>query len=238
MNRADPGTIAILWRGDRTTRRQATPHNNRFHRIFEELARLGLRAEPAVYDETFADEVRAQLLQAEGVLVWVNPLQDGKTRHCLDAMLREVASNGPWVSAHPDTILKMGTKEVLVRTRHLGWGTDTQLYASMAQFRDAFAARLAAGAARVLKQSRGNDGQGVWKVKPVASGLSVTRDMSGFCSTRSVRFLPEGSHAAGGQNGPDHRCDWVASSEEVELRRGGGAVGDERAALSPAARCL
>src|SRR3954447_22943533 len=71
-----------------------------------------------------------------------------------------------------------------------------------------------------------------------ADCLSVTRDMSGFRSTRSVRFSPEGSHAAGGQNGPDHRCDWVASSEEVELRGGSGAVGDERAALSPAARCL
>src|SRR5689334_20775493 len=67
--------------------------------------------------------------------------------------------------------------------------------------------------------------------------MSVTRDMSGFGSTRSVRVSPEGSHAAGGQNGPDHRCDWVASSEEVELRGGGGAVGDERAALSAAARC-
>src|SRR3954447_12927002 len=85
MNRAVPGTIAILWRGDRTTRREATPHNNRFHRIFEELARLGLRAEPAVYDETFADEVRAQLLRADGVLVWVNPLQDGKTRRSLSS---------------------------------------------------------------------------------------------------------------------------------------------------------
>src|SRR3954467_12209593 len=68
--------------------------------------------------------------------------------------------------------------------------------------------------------------------------LSVTRDMSGFRSTRSVRFSPEGSHAAGGQNGPDHRCDWVASSEEVELRGGSGAAGDERAALSPVARRL
>src|SRR3954463_8563004 len=53
---------------------------------------------------------------------------------------------------------------------------------------------------------------------PVKGGLSVTREMSGFGSTRSVRFVPEGSHAAGGQNGPDHRCDWIASSEEVELR--------------------
>ena len=34
----------------------------------------------------------------------------------------------PWVSAHPDVILKMGVKEVLHRTRHLGWGTDTHLY--------------------------------------------------------------------------------------------------------------
>src|SRR3954451_18949157 len=176
MNTAAPGTIAILWRGARTTRRQATPHNNRFHRIFEELARLGLRAEPAVYDETFADEVRAQLLRAEGVLVWVNPLQDGKTRSSLDLMLREVALHGPWVSAHPDTILKMGTKEVLVRTRHLGWGTDTQLHESRAQLRDALTARLTAGVARVLKQNRGNDGQGVWKVKPAASrGGSMVR---------------------------------------------------------------
>src|SRR5215218_630275 len=70
------------------------------------------------------------------------------------------------------------------------------------------------------------------------SDVSVTRDMSGFGSTRSVRFLPEGSHAAGGQNGPDHRCDWASSSEEVELRGGGGAVGHERTALSPAARRL
>jgi hypothetical protein len=110
------------------------------------------------------------------VLVWVNPLQDGKTRHALDTMLREVAAHGPWVSAHPDTILKMGTKEVLVRTRHLGWGTDTHLYESMPQLRDALTARLAAGAARVLKRNRGNDGQGVWKVEPAASrGGSMVR---------------------------------------------------------------
>src|SRR3954452_8409332 len=157
--------IAIVWRGDRDARRNATPANNRFHRIFEELAAVGIHAEPAVYDEELADEVRAQLLQADGVLVWVNPLQDGKkTREALDPLLREVAERGPWVSAHPDVILKMGVKEVLHRTRHLGWGTDTHLYRSPGEFRDAFPARLEAGP-RVLKQNRGNDGQGVWKVE-------------------------------------------------------------------------
>ena len=123
MNRAASGKIAIVWREDRTTPCEVTPRNNRFHRIFEELAALNIEAEPAVYDETFADEVRAQLLQANGVLVWVNPLQDGKTRHATPWMpCCASRSQGPWVSAHPDTILKMGTKEVLVRTRHLGWG--------------------------------------------------------------------------------------------------------------------
>ena len=53
-----PYRIAILWRGDRETRQSATPQNNRYHRIFEELAALGIQAEPAVYDEDFADEVR------------------------------------------------------------------------------------------------------------------------------------------------------------------------------------
>src|SRR3954470_12413057 len=44
---------------------------------------------------------------------------------------------------------------------------------------------------------------GCWRCdfKRLKRNLSVTRDMSGFGSTRSVRFVPEGSHAAGGQNG-------------------------------------
>ena len=129
MAETKPYKIAIVWRGDRATRTTATPGNNRYHRVFEELAALGIAAEPAVFDEDFADEFRDQLLTVDGVLVWVNPLQDGlKTRAVLDPLLRDVAARGPWVSAHPDTILKMGTKEVLYRTRDLGWGMDTHLY--------------------------------------------------------------------------------------------------------------
>jgi hypothetical protein len=171
MDAIKPYKIAIVWRGDRAARRAATPQNNRFHRVFEELAALGIEAEPAVFDEDFADEVRDQLLGVDGVLVWVNPLQDGaKTRTVLDPLLRDVASCGPWVSAHPDTILKMGTKEVLYRTRHLGWGADTHLYRSAKEFRDTFPARLRSAGPRVLKQNRGNDGQGVWKVELVSAG--------------------------------------------------------------------
>jgi hypothetical protein len=64
----------------------------------------------------------------------------------------------------------MGVKEVLYRTKHLGWGTDTHLYRSAAEFRQEFPVRLQTGP-RVLKQNRGNGGQGVWKVELVGEAV-------------------------------------------------------------------
>ena len=158
-------TVAILWRGDHQQRRDATPYNNRYRQVFEELMGLGIDAQPQVYNDDIAEEVRAQLLKADGVLVWVDPLHQGLTRERLDAMLCDVAVRGPWVSAHPDVILKMGVKEVLCRTKHVGWGTDTHLYPSMAEFLATFSRRLRKYGPRVIKQNRGNGGQGVWKVE-------------------------------------------------------------------------
>ncbi|MGA8589594.1 MAG: Cj0069 family protein, partial [Pseudolabrys sp.] len=73
-----------------------------------------------------------------------------------------------WVSAHPDVILKMGTKEVLHRTRMMSWGCDTALYRTAEAMRAELPSRLAAGP-RVIKRNRGNGGQGVWKVETLAS---------------------------------------------------------------------
>ena len=136
--------------------------------MFQALTALGMHAEPAVYHDDFCDEVRRQLMQVDGVLVWVNPIEGERDRSVLDAMLREVAASGVFVSAHPDVILKLGTKEVLYRTRNIGWGCDTHLYRSMDQLRRELPSRLAAGKVRVLKQYRGNGGNGVWKVELAA----------------------------------------------------------------------
>ena len=57
------GRLALLWRGDPETRRQATPENNRWHKTFAALAAENIHAEPAVYCEEKADELRAQLLR-------------------------------------------------------------------------------------------------------------------------------------------------------------------------------
>lgn len=188
MSRNRP-KIAIVWRVDAEVRRAATPHNNRFKRIFEELEAAGISALPVVFDESFADSVREKLLATDGVLVWVNPIQDGKSRHLLNAMLEEVAAKGPWVSAHPDIIRSMGTKEVLYRTKHLGWGTDTYLYKSYTQLRDEFPGVLSRTGSRVLKQARGNDGYGVWKVElstPAARNVHVVEASGGAYSEVSL----------------------------------------------------
>jgi hypothetical protein len=168
--------IAVLWRGDADARAQATAANNRLHRVFEALADEGVAAQPAVYCEEAIESVRDQLLGLDGVLVWIDPISDGRDRARLDALLREVSSRGVWVSAHPDVILKMGVKDVLYRTRDLGWGTDTDLYATAMDFRARFPGRLASGGPRVLKQNRGNGGIGVWKVELAQGGGGAMGD--------------------------------------------------------------
>lgn len=166
------GKVALLWRGDRQAPDAARPESSRFSRIFEALARHHIDAEAAVYADDMADEVRAQLLNVDGVLVWVDPISDGRTRAVLDPLLREVSAHGVWVSAHPDVVMKMGVKEVLYRTRELGWGTDTRVYRSRDAFRMELPHRLKDGRPRVLKRNRGNGGQGVWKIE-LTSGTPV-----------------------------------------------------------------
>ena len=121
--------------------------------------------------------MRAQLLGVDGVLVWFNPVEAGRDRTILNAMLRDVASKGAFVSAHPDVIDRMGTKEVLFRTRSMSWGSDTLLYATVDAMRAELPAALASGAPRVLKRIRGQSGDGVWKVQvaePAATRAAIS----------------------------------------------------------------
>jgi len=99
------------------------------------------------------------------VLVWVNPIQNGATRVHLDALLRDIVDAGVSVSAHPDVIDRMGTKEVLFDTRSLGWGSDTAIYRSPEDLAQEFPGRLALHRRLVVKQARGTSGNGVWRVE-------------------------------------------------------------------------
>lgn len=164
--------VGLLWRQEwdppRTDARTFAAY--RLHGVFEAFAARGVQAEPVIYGDDRVEQVREQLLRLDGVLVWVNPVEQGLDRSKLDLLLREVASAGVWVSAHPDVITRLATKRVLYDTREMSWGSDTQLYRSAAELRDGLTTRLDDGLARVLKQQRGMGGQGVWKVELETNG--------------------------------------------------------------------
>ncbi len=156
--------VAILSPRERDAQ---SPQDSRFAKVYAALSAQGMHVEPALYDDDHCAEVRNQISHVDGVLVWFNPDEGGRDRAMLDAMLREVSASGVFVSAHPDVILKLGTKEVLYQTRDIGWGCDTHLYRTMDQMRRELSARLLAGEIRVLKQHRGSSGNGIWKVELV-----------------------------------------------------------------------
>src|SRR5215207_3543769 len=157
-------TIGILWRGrpeDAATARDTT----RLRAIFDAIETQGAQTEALVFSEEVAGQIRERIAALDAVLTWVDPIVAGRDRSVLDGMLREAAA-GVYVSAHPDVIVKMGTKDVLVRTKELAWGTDSYRVESPAELWQQLPARLRAGP-RVLKQHRGSSGDGVWKVELV-----------------------------------------------------------------------
>ena len=156
--------VAILFPADGKLLLATSLEQSRLAETAASLRDAGLDVVGAPYADPVAREVRNQLSEVDGVLVWFNPIEGGRDRTLLNAMLRDVASQGAFVSAHPDVIDRIGTKEVLYRTRTMGWGCDTRFYASLDAMRAKLPASLGSGAPRVLKQIRGQSGDGVWQV--------------------------------------------------------------------------
>src|SRR5829696_4290768 len=153
-------TVALLYPGDRAIRERSDPAESRFAALFEAFTNAGVRAEPAIWHNDFAEQVAAQLRRVDAVLVWCNPIEAGRRRDQLDALLREVARGGVFVSTHPDTIHRLGTKDVLFETRDLPFGSDVQRIDNLEQLATELPRRLDIGP-RVLKQYRGHSGSGV-----------------------------------------------------------------------------
>jgi len=108
----------------------------------------------------------------------------------LDALLREVADAGVFVSTHPDVILKLGTKDVLVETREMGWGSDVHRVDTVERLRSDVGRRLATGSTRVLKQWRGHSGLGVWRVQALPGDATFGKS-SRVLARHAQRGSPE-----------------------------------------------
>jgi hypothetical protein len=157
--------IGVLWRGDRTIELPVPRPDRQLGPLFDAFAELPVDLVMIPFQDDALEEVKKQVWSCDGVLVWVNPIQDGVNRAMLDPLLKEASAHGIYVSADPAVIQKLGTKEVLFRTRELSWGSDTDLYSSSSDFKERFPGRLAEHGRLVLKQGRGNGGDGVWKVE-------------------------------------------------------------------------
>jgi hypothetical protein len=166
--------LAILYPGDRAARELSDPKQSRFAALFDAFEKAGIAAEPAIYGDDFCDEVLQQMMGVRGVLVWHNPIESGHDRSQLDAMLRVASSNGVFVSTHPDTILKLGTKDVLLAVRDLPFGSDVYRIDSLKQLNAELPGRLALGV-RVLKQARGHSGIGIWRIERRAADRYAVR---------------------------------------------------------------
>jgi hypothetical protein len=163
--------VGLLWRYEWDPPASgAVPETCKLRGVFAAFAALGVEAEPVVYSDETAALVRAQLLALDGVLVWVNPIEQGLDRSRLDPLLLDVSAAGVWVSAHPDVIAKIATKEVLFATRHMSWGSETQIYRSAAELREHLPGQLAEHGPLVLKRHRGMGGLGVWKLEASTEG--------------------------------------------------------------------
>lgn len=171
--------VGLLWR--REWDDNTDIDTCRLRDVFRAFRESGVEAEPVVY----SDDEGAELTTLDAVLVWVNPVEQGLDRSLLDPLLREAADRGTFVSAHPDVILKMGTKRVLWDTRELSWSTDTSLYETAAELRAGLPPRLDGGPL-VLKQHRGMGGEGVWKVEAANGDQVVVQHASGDGAPRRM----------------------------------------------------
>ncbi len=178
--------VGLLWRAEWDPPKADVRETCRLHGVFAAFAALVIEAEPVVYADDRVNAVREQLLGLDGVLVWVNPVEQGRDRSLLDPLLREVAAAGVWVSAQPDVIQRLATKRVIVDTASLSWGSDARLYSSSAELVEELPGRLAAGP-RVLKRERGMGGDGVWKLELDGDDVRVEHAGDGRQVTQTLR---------------------------------------------------
>jgi len=213
-------TIGILLYGVDAKPRDAFAED-KYRLLAEKMAERQWAVRTLTYHDSRRGALRDEARECDAVLVWINPFEPQLDRSALDAILRELAGAGVLVSAHPDSILRIGTKEVLVTTQSLGWSVEAFVHRSLADFRQRFPATVRRVRTRILKQYRGHSGRGVWKVTALASDTFEVRSASQdeplreFGEEAMIAFFEtevftRGSHLV------EHR--WVATMDRGMVR--------------------
>jgi hypothetical protein len=159
-----PYNLAILVYAAPGVKRDALTEE-KYSSLAEAFAQAGFRVQSVSYNDNLADTLTTTLQQFNAILVWINPIEQGNDRKRLDRMLVELSKKNCFVSTHPEVILKMGTKDILFKTKEMPWGGDIRMYNSYEDFVSRFKDCVSSAGIRVLKQFRGNGGNGVFKIE-------------------------------------------------------------------------
>jgi len=178
MSTRSPYRIAILVYAAEGIQRDALTEE-KYSGLTDVFRQEGLLIESVSYNVEQASDLASSLLHFDAVLVWINPIEQGNDRKVLDQMLLSIANKGRFVSTHPEVILKMGTKDILYKTKDMAWGGDVRMYSSYEEFTLQFRECLLSSKIRVLKQYRGNGGNGVFKIEWKNGDVMVTHAAEG-----------------------------------------------------------
>lgn len=170
-------TVGILLYGLDGTARDASKED-KYRLLAEKMAERHWQVKTLTYHDSRRDALHEEARGCDAVLTWINPFEPQLDRAALDAFLRELDEAGVVVSAHPDTILRIGTKDVLVATQALSWSVDACAYPAVGDFGARFPAKVRREHARVLKQYRGHSGLGVWKVTALSTDVFEVKSAS------------------------------------------------------------
>ena len=154
-------SIALLIFGEPGSTRNALTEE-KYKKLAAHFLEKGFEVDSVLYHDSVSGKLAKELLKYNAILVWVNPIEQQGDRKILDALLAQLSSRGCFVSAHPGTILKLGTKEILYKVKDAEFGNDVNLYNSFKEFKNHFLKEVTG--VRILKQYRGNGGDGVYKV--------------------------------------------------------------------------
>jgi hypothetical protein len=169
-------SIALLIYGEPGSSRNALIEE-KYKKLAAYLIEKRFDVDSVLYHDSVTEKLANELLQYKVILVWVNPIEQQNDRKILDELLVNASKQGCFVSSHPDTILKMGTKEILYQIRNTKFGGDVKLYSSFKDFKERFFSKNEG--VRILKQYRGNGGNGVFKIEATKNLVKVTHATSG-----------------------------------------------------------
>ncbi|HRI28695.1 MAG TPA: Cj0069 family protein [Chitinophagales bacterium] len=133
--------------------------------IANALRQLGFNVEILFYRDEWQQAIIDHVKGFSAYISRINPgnIPTGETGYF--NLLRKLSEMGLMGFSHPDTMLKFGAKDVLVKLVDTGLVTpDTFAYYNPETLTAQFPLSLATGE-RVLKQNRGSTGEGIWRVQ-------------------------------------------------------------------------